>query len=61
MVDVLHWQFDFINGYHFVFKVQDDTKLFHGFGTKNEVILWLIILTVLDNIRLQGTFCYWSI
>jgi hypothetical protein len=51
MVDVSHWQFNFINGYHFVFKVQDDTIFFHGFDTKNNVILWLINLVVLNNIR----------
>ncbi len=46
-----HWQFDFINGYHFVFKVQDDTILFHGFDTKNKVIPWLINLIILNDIR----------
>ncbi len=51
MVDVLHWQFDFINGYHFVFKVQDDTILFHGFETKNKVIPWLINLVIVNDIR----------
>jgi hypothetical protein len=44
IVDVSHWQLDFINSYHFVFKVQNDTILLHGFDTKNEVILWLIVL-----------------
>jgi hypothetical protein len=42
---------DFINGYHFVFKVQNDTILFHGFHTKNRVILWLINLVILNSIR----------
>ena len=51
IVDVSHWQFDFINGYHFVFKVQDDTIPFHGFDTKNNVILWPINLLALNNIR----------
>jgi hypothetical protein len=53
IVDVLHLQFDFINGYHFVFKFQNDTILIHGFYTKNEVILRLINLVILNNIRLR--------
>ncbi len=53
IVDVLHWQFDFINGYHFVFEVQDDTIFFHGYDTKNNVILWLSNLVVLNDIRCQ--------
>jgi hypothetical protein len=51
IVDISHWQFYFINGNHFVFKVQDDTILFHGFETKNKVILWLIILVIVNDIR----------
>jgi hypothetical protein len=51
IVDKSHWQFDFINGYHFIFKVQDDTIFFHGFDTKNNVILWLINLVVPNDIR----------
>ncbi len=51
IVDVSHWQFDFMDCYHFVLKVQDDTIFFHGFDTKNNVILWPIILRVLNNIR----------
>ncbi len=51
IADLSHWQFDFINGYHFFFKFQDDTIFFHGFDTKNEVILRLINLVVLNNIR----------
>ena len=53
MVDVSHWQLDFINRYHFVFKVQNDAVFLHGFYTKNEIILWPIILVILDNIRLR--------
>jgi hypothetical protein len=53
IVDVLHWQLDFINSYHFVFKVQNDAIFLHNFYTKNEVILWPIILVILDNIRLR--------
>jgi hypothetical protein len=50
MVDVVsHWQGDFINGYFFGFKVQHDTLLFHGFCTKNEVILRLTILNGLAD------------
>jgi hypothetical protein len=52
IVDVLHWQLDFINGYHFVFKILNYTILLHGLDTKNEVIVWLFILVVLDDIRL---------
>ncbi len=52
IVDALHWQLDFINGHHFVYKFQDDTILFHGFDTKNKVILWLMNLVILNNIRL---------
>jgi hypothetical protein len=51
IVDVSHWQLNFINGHHFVFKVQDDTIFFHGFDTQNNVTLWLINLLVLNNIR----------
>ncbi len=51
IVDVSHWQFDFINGYHVVFKVQDDTIFFHGFYTQNNVILWPINLIILNDIR----------
>ncbi len=51
IVDVSHWQFDFINSYHFVFKVQDDTIFFNGFDTKNNVILLPINLFVLNDIR----------
>ena len=50
IVDVLHWQFDFINGYHFIFKVKNDSILLHVFDTKNKVILWLINLVILNNI-----------
>ncbi len=52
IVDVLHWQLDFINSYHVVFKVQNVAILLHGFDTKNEVILWPIILVILNDIRL---------
>ena len=51
IVDISHWQFDFINGYHVVFKDQDDTIFFHGFDTKNNVILRPINLFVLNDIR----------
>ncbi len=33
-IDVSHWQNDLINGYHLGFKVQYNTSLFYGFGTK---------------------------
>jgi hypothetical protein len=53
IVDVLNWQLDFINSYHFVFKNQNDAIFLHGFSTKNEVILWPIILVILNDIRLR--------
>ncbi len=53
IIDVSHWQNDFINGYHLVSKVYDDNKLFHGHSAKNEVILRLTILVVLEYIRLH--------
>jgi hypothetical protein len=52
MVDVSHWQDDFINGYLLGFKVQGDTILFHGFCAQNEAILRPIILLIFDNVRL---------
>ncbi len=59
MVDVSNWQNDFIIDFSFGFKVQQDTLLYHGFCAINEVILWPIMLTVLNFIRLgKRTFCY---
>jgi hypothetical protein len=52
MVDVSHWQDDFINSCHFGFKVQHNIYLFRGFSAMNEVILWPIILNVFNHIRL---------
>ncbi len=37
----------------FVFNVQNDAIFLHGFDTKNEVILWPIILVILNDIRLR--------
>jgi hypothetical protein len=48
IVDVSHRQNDLINCYCLVFKVQDDTELFHALGAKNEVILQLTILIIFD-------------
>jgi hypothetical protein len=51
ITDVSHRQNDFIDGYHLVSKVYNDTKLFHGLSANNEVILWLTVLVVFDHIR----------
>ncbi len=53
IVDVLHWQLDFINSYHFILKCQNNAIFLHGFDTKNEVILWPIILVILDNVWIR--------
>jgi hypothetical protein len=45
------WQNDFINGYHLVSKVQDDTKLFHDLSAKSEIILRLTIFVEFNHIR----------
>jgi hypothetical protein len=51
IIDVSNWQNDLINSYHLCFKVQNNFILFHGLSAKNEVILQLAILIVLNHIQ----------